>query len=141
MPLPIHTLINRTAHAQQNYLRPYLKALGLSPGQPKLLRSLYMRGPCSQRQLADDNEIDPAAVCRALDGLERAGLITRQPAPGDRRAGLVSLTGEGRERFERWERQCMELEDQMLSDFSPAQREQLAAFLARAYRNVGGTLL
>ena len=34
MRYAIHTLLARTTHAQQNYLRPYLKQLGLSPGQP-----------------------------------------------------------------------------------------------------------
>ena len=140
-PLPIHTLLNRTAHALQNYLRPHLEPQGLSPGQPKLLRSLYMRGACSQRRLADDNEIDPAAVSRMVDALVRAGLVVRQPSPGDRRSGLVALTPEGRARFLAWEERCMALEEQMLSGFSPQERAQLADYLARAYRNMGGRLL
>ena len=141
MRYPIHTLLNRTAHTLRNYLRPHLTALGLSTGQPKLLRVLDMEGPCTQRHLAECCEVDPAAVCRMLDALERAGLVKRQPSPSDRRAGLVSLTEEGRAVFLRWEERCMELEDQMLSGFSPAEREQLAGFLARAYRNMGGRVL
>ena len=141
MAYAIHTLLNRTAHALQNYLRPHLTALGLSPGQPKLLRVLAMSGPCTQRRLADCCEVDPSAICRMLDSLERSGLVARQPSPSDRRAGLVSLTAEGRTAFGRWEERCMELEDQMLSGFSPAERSQLADFLARAYRNMGGKLL
>ena len=44
MRYAIHTLLARTAHAQRNYLRPYLKEMGLSPGQPKVLRYLSELG-------------------------------------------------------------------------------------------------
>lgn len=59
MRYAIHTLLARTTHAQQNYLRPYLKQLGLSPGQPKVLRYLAALGPSSQRALADYCGVDP----------------------------------------------------------------------------------
>ena len=84
LPLSIHTLLVRTARAQQNYLRPYLQTLGLSPGQPKLLRCLAEQGPCSQRELAGHCDVDPAAICRMLDSLERDGLLTRRMVPNDR---------------------------------------------------------
>lgn len=140
MNYPIHTLFSRTAKAQQNYLRPHLSALGLSTGQPKILRVLTAQGPCSQRKLADLCDVDPSAICRTLDCMERDGFLTRTQSQTDRRAGLVELTEKGRTAFETWEHQCMVLEDQMLQDFSPEEREQLADFLARAYRNVGGHL-
>jgi DNA-binding MarR family transcriptional regulator len=41
------------------------------------------------------NMIGPSVVER-IDQLETAGLVTRSPVPGDRRASLVDLTGEGR---------------------------------------------
>jgi DNA-binding MarR family transcriptional regulator len=141
MEYAIHTLLVRTAHAQQNYLRPYLKKLGLSPGQPKVLRCLTALGPCSQKALADYCEVDPAAICRMLDSLERDGFLLRQPSKTDRRSGEVVLTDKGREAFIRWEDQCMALQDTMLQGFSPEERQQLAGYLARAYRNVGGRLL
>ena len=141
MEYAIHTLLVRTAHVQQNYLRPHLKKLGLSPGQPKVLRCLTALGPCSQKTLADYCEVDPAAICRMLDSMERDGFLRRQPSPTDRRSGTVVLTEQGREAFARWEAQCITLESAMLQGFTPEERQQLAGFLARAYRNVGGRLL
>ena len=138
MSLSIHTLLVRTARAQQNYLRPYLQTLGLSHGQPKLLRCLADLGPCTQRELAEHCDVDPAAICRTLESLERNGLIVRRPSPADRRADQVSLTEPGRRVFLSWEHQCKDLEDQMLRDFTPEERAQLSGYLARAYRNVGG---
>lgn len=141
MPLPIHTLLARTAHVQQNYLRPHLNKLGLSPGQPKVLRCLDAYGTCSQKELADCCEVDPASICRMLDSMERDGFLTRRPSDTDRRTGQVSLTDKGKEIFHIWEDQCMTLEEKMLQDFSPEETAQFAEFLARAYRNVGGRII
>ena len=141
MEYAIHTLLSRTAHAMQNYSRPHLSKLGLSPGQPKVLRCLAARGPCSQRVLADYCEVDPSAICRMLDSLERDGFLIRRPSKTDRRAGEVVLTEKGRAVFEAWDSQLKQLEETMLLGFSEQEREQLRDFLARAYRNVGGKLL
>ena len=141
MEYAIHTLLSRTSHVMQNYLRPHLGKLGLSPGQPKVLRCLNTLGPCSQRMLADYCEVDPAAICRMLDSLERDGFLERRPSKTDRRTGEVVLTEKGREAFTTWDSQLKRLEDRMLQGFTPQERSQLADFLARAYRNVGGRLL
>ena len=95
MEYAIHTLLNRTAHRMQNDLRPRLAALGLSPGQPKVLRCLVTHGPCSQRMLADYCEVDPSAICRVLDSMERAGLLCRRPSKNDRRTDEVAITERG----------------------------------------------
>lgn len=138
MPYPIHTLLIRTAHRQQNALRPALGELGLSTGQPKVLRCLAARGPCSQRELADRCDVDPAAICRLLDGMERSGLLERCPSKADRRTGEVHLTDQGRRALQAWEERCLDFETQMLEGFSEAEKQQLRDFLERAYRNVGG---
>ena len=100
MQYAIHTLLSRTAHAQENFLRPHLKKLGLSPGQPKVLRSLAFLGACTQKKLAEYCDVDPSAICRMLDCLERDGFLERRPSPTDRRAGEVTLTEKGKRAFE-----------------------------------------
>lgn len=140
MEYAIHTLLARTGHAEQNYLRPYLSQLGLALGQPKVLRFLYFYGACSQKQLADYCEVDPAAICRTLDSLEKGGFLVRRPSKTDRRTGEVILTEKGTSTFETWEKQCMILEERMLQGFTQEERKNLADYLARAYRNMGGQL-
>ena len=137
----IHTLLMRTAHKQRNYLRPYLNEIGLSTGQPKVLRCLNAWGSCSQRKLADACEVDPSAICRMLDSMEREGLVQRQPSPESRREGIVRLTERGRQAFEAWEAQCVRIDERMLEGFSTAERQQFCDFLARAYRNMGGQVM
>ncbi len=141
MRYAIHTLLSRTAHLMRNDLRPHLSAIGLSPGQPKVLRSLMTREPLSQRQLSYYCEVDPAAISRMLESMERDGLLMRTASATDRRTGEVRLTDKGRETFQLWEEQCSALEERMLQGFSREEREQLTGFLDRAYRNLGGHLL
>ena len=141
MEYRIHTLLFRTAHLQQNCLRPSLAKVGLSHGQPKVLRCLYLLGPCSQRILADYCEADPASICRMLDSMERNGLLVRQPCQTDRRTDEIRLTEKGRRTLEQWEQECNTFEEQLLQGFSEEEKQQLQQMLARAYRNVGGRLL
>ena len=66
-------LLYRSFHSQRNYLRSCLGDSGLGAGQPKLLVYLSGRGSCSQRELAEYFEIDPAAVSRMLYSMEKSG--------------------------------------------------------------------
>ena len=135
MEKTFHMLLYRAAHAERNYLRPYLAAIGLEVGQPKILGYLESNGPCRQSQLADYFDIDSAAVSRMLDSMEKSGLTTRRPSESNRRCNLVELTAKGREAYHIWKSHCQELEDIMLQGFTPEERTQFASFLSRVYHN------
>ena len=136
MERTFHMLLYRAFHAQRNFLRPSLGELGLGPGQPKLLNYLMNRGPCRQRELADYFEIDPAAVCRMLDCLQKSGFVTRRADGQSRRRDVVELTEAGRQINLDWQRRCRVMEEAMMSGFNPEERRQFADYLSRAYRNL-----
>jgi DNA-binding MarR family transcriptional regulator len=69
-----------------------IAALGLTPSRTHLLWELGNRGPVPQRVLADALKVTPRAITGLVDALVSAGLVTREPHPGDRRAALVTLT-------------------------------------------------
>ena len=129
----LHILLYRAFHAQRNYLRPSLQELGLGSGQPKLLAYLAARGPCHQRQLADYFDVDPANVSRMVDSLERGGFVIRRT---DGRRDLLEVTGRGRVASELWQDRCHLMEEVLLRDFTPEERERFADYLSRAYRNI-----
>ena len=131
-----HMLLYRAFHAQRSCLRPWRAALGLGPGQPKLIEYLARSGPCSQRQLATYFEIDPAAVCRMLDALEKGGFVARSAVKGDRRGGMVELTEKGRSAAAAWQHACGEMEQQLLQGFTPEEAERFAQYLRRARENL-----
>jgi DNA-binding MarR family transcriptional regulator len=68
-------------------------------------------------------------LTKLLERLERSGLISREPGPGDRRVVLVQLTEEGRVRQEAAMRAHLANEEALLADLSAADREALSGML------------
>lgn len=67
-------------------------------GQFRLLRTLDQAGRALRlSELATQLGIVPRSATSVVDDLESAGLVARQPDPGDRRATLVTLTPAGTE--------------------------------------------
>ncbi|MFE9369895.1 MarR family winged helix-turn-helix transcriptional regulator [Streptomyces sp. NPDC006711] len=60
-----------------------------------ILSGLERTGPRSAADLAPDVGLDRSGVTRRASRLEAAGLVRREPDPGDRRATLLALTEEG----------------------------------------------
>lgn len=136
MEQTFHMLLYRAFHAQRNALRPALGELGLGAGQPKLLGYLKRNGPCGQRELANYCEIDPAAVSRMLENLQRGGFVTRRCDAQDKRRDLIALTPAGEAAYGVWQERCRAMEERMLEHFSDEERERFADYLSRAYRNL-----
>ncbi|MBG0816055.1 MarR family transcriptional regulator [Planomonospora sp. ID82291] len=81
--------------------------------------------------LAEWLDTHPATMTSRLDRLERAGYVTREHDPGDRRRLLVALTGLGRERWEAVMSRRGETEDGLLAVLDEGEREALAALLGK----------
>src|SRR4051794_27395952 len=89
-------------------------------------------GPApTQLALAAAMGYDKTRLIGLLDGLERDGLITRDPDPADRRARVVHLTPAGRERHAAAARAIRAMEEELLAELSAAERETLLAVLPR----------
>ena len=134
-----HMRLLRALHAQRSYMRSQLGALGLGPGQPKLLVYLAAHGPSTQRQIAAFFECDPGAVSRMLDALGRDGFVTAQPGR-DRRTRTVALTDRGLAAARSWDELCDGECEVALAGFSPEERRQFMDFLARAHANLRDAL-
>jgi MarR family transcriptional regulator for hemolysin len=75
-----------------------LRPLNLSSAEGNiLLHLLTQKQEMGQEQLVEQLDISKPAVSRALDTLERKGLVTRQQDPDDRRMHRVRLTDRARE--------------------------------------------
>lgn len=134
-----HMLLYRALHAQRACLKAAMCDLGLAFGQPKFLSYLAANGSATQRELADYFLVDPAAVSRALDALERGGFLTTAPAD-DRRTKTIALTERGREVAATWDLCCDEVDEAALAGFSPEERATYADLLARVRANLEARL-
>jgi DNA-binding MarR family transcriptional regulator len=72
------------------------KAAGQEQSSMQLLWPLLHEGPLRLRELAAAKGVDQSTVSRQAAQLVHAGLIRREPDPGDRRAHLHALTDRGR---------------------------------------------
>ncbi len=79
-----HRLIDRIMTAQ-----------GASFARSRVLMYIARRGPLRSIDLASSFGYAPRTVTEAIDGLERDGLVRRDPDPDDRRAKRISLTPAG----------------------------------------------
>lgn len=94
----------RELRAMFSRLRRKLQELAtaddLTPSQTAVLIRLVKDGPASTSQLAGAERVRPQSMAATLSGLDRHGLIARQPDPDDGRRQLITLTQRGRRHAE-----------------------------------------
>lgn len=142
MSVSLHHAVYMTYNAQKNTLRPGMVQIGLSPGQPKVLRFLAAHNDsCMQKEIAEALDIEPATVSRLLANMEQNGLVARSAPEERRRAESVRITEEGRAAFDRWETVCHTVEEQSMQGFTKEEQRQFLENLCRMYQNLTGKSL
>lgn len=119
----------------QMYASRRLRHYGVGPGQISFLMRLYKEDGVSQDSLAKELVVDKATVTRALQALEEAGLITRQPCTSDRRKNLVYLTGQAHAAREEIEQAMRAWTLVLTRDMEDDERQLLVKLLKRASAN------
>jgi DNA-binding MarR family transcriptional regulator len=89
-------------------------------------------GRLSLGELGRTTLYHPATMTYTIDGLEKRGLITRQPDPSDRRAVLAEITSTGR-KLVRQATKLLEGLDWGLADLSEEDATTLAVLLSRIH--------
>lgn len=94
-PLAIQLILlgHRLAHLLERRLARY----DLNHTQAAIIMALDRRPGLMAQDLAHPVKVEPPSVTRALQALERRGLVCREPHPTDGRASLFHLTNSGRE--------------------------------------------
>ena len=69
------------------------KPFGLTPSQAFMLRVVLAEGPITHTKLADRMNISKATCSRAVDGLEKLGLVDRKQMSADGRSYELVPTG------------------------------------------------
>ncbi len=104
----------------------------LSLAHARALRVLAERGPMTVGALAERVETTSAAVTQLINGLAKAGYVTRERAEtGDRRIATVSLTATGRARHDDRQARLDHSLGEALADLDAAQVRSATAVLRR----------
>jgi DNA-binding MarR family transcriptional regulator len=110
--------------------RPVLDAHGLSMWQYVVLSALATGAAPSQLVLAQQIHYDKTRLISLLDGLDAAGLVSREPDPADRRARVVRLTPEGTRRHAEIRAEIRVLEERKLAGLGVEEQRVLRSALA-----------
>jgi DNA-binding MarR family transcriptional regulator len=92
------TSIMRAEQILMKRLNELLKQLDLTFPRYEGLMILYLsrRGALPFGKIGERLQVHPTSVTNLIDGLERAGYVTRERHTTDRRATLASITPQGR---------------------------------------------
>ena len=90
-------IVNRVAALVREQLEARTRPFGLTAPQAAILMGCYAGVASTPAQFRRVHWVDPAAITRLLDQLERKGHIRRTPNPNDRRSVLIELTESGAE--------------------------------------------
>jgi MarR family transcriptional regulator, transcriptional regulator for hemolysin len=90
----------------------------------------------TQRELAAAVGIEGATLTHHLDGMERAGVVTRRRDPSNRRVQIVELTEAGEEAFERMRKAVIAFDRRLRKGISEKELDELHGLLDRLRANV-----
>lgn len=134
----IRKLLHRLDLERRQLMRTKFLGLGLTvgEGQPRILGCLLEQGEMSQRELADAGMFDVTTLSRTLDKMEKAGLVVRKVNPASRRAHLIALTPEGREKARKVQKYFDWLDQVLWGDIEEKEMESLYRTLEKIEENV-----
>lgn len=119
-------------------VQEFLIAIGLTPGlgQARILSYLDTHPPVSQREIADACMLDVTTMSRALDKMEKQGIILRERDPHCRRSYRITLTVPGKEKAREVRDGFREVEDILCAGFDEKEIEELTEKLVRMKENL-----
>lgn len=109
--------------------------LEITPEQWTVLIFLWKQDGVTQQELCNATFKDKPSMTRLIDNMERQHLVTRFPAPNDRRANLIRLTPEGKALEERARSVTSQTLEEALQDITAAELDTAQEVLRKIFFN------
>jgi MarR family transcriptional regulator, organic hydroperoxide resistance regulator len=103
----------------------------LTPSQYYLLLALSHEPGLGVGEMAAAAGCASPTATRILDGLERDGIVVREPSTADRRRTIVSLTAKGKRVLGQQRRRHQRKKQRLYDQLSPGERRQTEDLLHR----------
>ncbi len=127
-PLPLMVQLLRTSRLVSQQVE---EATQVTLPQMRILFEALEPEGVSQSTLHKHYLVDPAAITRTVQAMERDGLITRSSDPSDNRFMRVFITDKGRQLIEATPPRMAEYEQRMVKGLTDSEILQLHALLER----------
>ena len=108
-----------------------MAAKGASFSRARMLMYIAKHGPVRSIDLATSLAYAPRTVTEAIDGLERDGLVRREPDTLDRRAKRISLTPAGILAVEGAEASRLDYVEDVFGVLNAQEREEIVRLVSK----------
>ena len=129
-------LIAQLARGTRRRIEQAVAPTGLRPRELLTLQHLQERGPSAQQTLAELVGVDATNLVAVLNSLEDAGLIDRRRDRADRRRAIITLSAQGEQLLANLDRALRQVDDEIFSPLTPAERHTLHDLLSRAVQHI-----
>jgi MarR family transcriptional regulator for hemolysin len=133
--VPIGLLVSRTAKALSRAFDDALVAVGGSTPTWLVLLALTTGEHRTQGQLAEAVGVRQPTLTHHLDSMERAGFVTREREPGNRRVQHVVVTEAGQQLFLRLRRAAGSFDGRLRAGLEDEEIAELRRVLAQLSEN------
>ena len=133
--------------AMRRFSRFYTRRLGVlddrfldspfSLAEARVLYELTQRDRATATELCASLGLDPGYLSRILRGFAERGLVTKTPAPEDRRQSRLALTAKGRKAYAPLERRSHDDVAAMLGALADADQERVVSCMGAIERLIG----
>jgi DNA-binding MarR family transcriptional regulator len=89
---------------------------------------------CSAKKIREKISIDEGYLSRIIDKFIQKGLVTKSPAPEDRRLHLIFLTEKGRQAFASLNEHSDRLISKMIEKLSKPERAKLVSMMEKIHK-------
>lgn len=120
--------------AEKEIERVLLSEVGISYSQSMILDFIYNHPEISQREVAMERGITPAAVSRHLEVLEELGFIERKDRKENKREHIVIITRRGEDVVSNAEVLLQRAVDNLINDLSLNEMENMDYLLEKLLR-------
>ncbi|QRM54856.1 MarR family transcriptional regulator [Sinorhizobium sp. BG8] len=136
---PRHAILDelsRVSRKMRALFDARVKERGLTLARARTLLILSRRGALTQRELADELDIETPTLVRLLDGMETQGFIERRSVEGDRRAKQIVMTNHGQSVAAEVSQLASELRTDVLKGISAEEMAAALGVLQKMTENV-----
>jgi MarR family transcriptional regulator, organic hydroperoxide resistance regulator len=126
--------MNLAIRSYETEMKRLLKSAKLDVARWRILMVAHEHEPISVGEVAEQTIMEPSTAMRAMQRLEKDGLIAITTRPSDQRVSEASLTAEGHRAMERVLKSASRVYRQAFAAFDAAELETLNGLLARVHR-------
>jgi len=127
-------LLGRAARDAHRATASRLFEVGLKQGYYGVLATLDETGAASQAEIGRCLGVDPSDMVAIIGHLVQDGYVIRELDSEDRRRNSITLTESGRAALGRFDLEISKAEDELLANFSQAERATFIEMLTRLDR-------